>query len=127
MKTNQFLKPIALYSVFIGISVILFWNWFLMTQVPNKGFTELTFHIISEVLMALLSITAGYCFMRFEYLKPMIAAHAMLVYSTLNAAGYYIEKNEFLILILFVFLFIVSFSILIYLLFKTKKSSLKSV
>jgi len=116
MKTNQFLKPIALYSVFIGISVILFWNWFLMTQVPKEGFTELIFHIISEVLMAVLSIAAGYCFLRFKYLKPIIAAHAMLVYSTLNATGYFIEKNEFLVLIFFVFLFIVSFSILIYLL-----------
>jgi len=118
------IKLIAYYSVFIGISVIAMWTMILLKEIPQEGKTELSFHLFSEFLMALLCLVSGIFILR---KKPMgrqlnISGLGMVVYSVLNAAGYYGEKNEFPMMIMFILLLIVT-SVAIFFHLDTKLTS----
>ena len=45
------------YTIFIGIAVIAMWTMILFTQNPPEGRTELTFHLLSEFIMAFFMFT----------------------------------------------------------------------
>ena len=112
--TSKLLRYLDYYLVLVGTGVVFFWGMFILTNTEFK--TEIYFHIFSEILMAALCIIAGLKTIGKSYFLK-VAAHAMLIYSTLNAAGFYAEKNDFTMLILFVFLFLLSIIQLFYLLF----------
>ncbi len=52
-------KIVGYYSIFIGISVMVMWTLILLTGQPPEGKTELSFHVFSEFLMALLCLGSG--------------------------------------------------------------------
>ena len=115
--TSRLLRYSNYYLVLIGTGVVFFWGMFILTNSEFK--TQIYFHIFSEILMATICIIAGLkTFGKNYFLK--VAAHAMLIYSTLNAAGFYAEKNDIIMLILFVFLFMVS-SLIVTLLLLTRR------
>lgn len=89
------LKLIAFYSIFIGVSVIAMWVLILSTEVLPEGKTELSFHLISEFLMALICLISGIQILRRSRLGKLlnITGLGMVLYSVLNAAGYYGEKR----------------------------------
>jgi len=104
------IKFIAYYSIFIGISVIAMWTMILLKEIPREGKTELAFHLFSEFLMALLCLVSGIFILR---QKPIcrrlnISGLGMVVYSVLNAAGYYGEKNEIPMMMMFILLLILT-------------------
>jgi hypothetical protein len=104
------IKIVAYYSIFIGISVIALWIMILLTESPPEGRTELSFHLFSEFLMALLCLVSGILLLGN---KPMgkllnILGLGMVIYSVLNAAGYYGERNEIQMMILFITLLILT-------------------
>jgi hypothetical protein len=106
MKT----KIIAYYSIFVGISVIAMWTMILLTETPPEGKTELSFHLFSEFLMAFLCLVSGILLL---IKKPLsrglnILGLGMVIYSVLNAAGYYGERNEIPMMILFILLLILT-------------------
>jgi len=106
MKT----KIVAYYSIFLGISVITMWIMIFQTETPPEGRIELSFHLFSEFIMALLCLVSGILMLRN---KPMsrflnILGLGMVIYSVLNAAGYYGEKNEFPMMIMFIMLLILT-------------------
>ena len=104
------IKLVGYYSVFIGITVIAMWTMILLTQSPNEGKKELAFHLFSELLMALLCLVSGILILRnilFGRLLNILGL-GMVIYSVINAAGYYGEKNETPMMIMFIVLFILT-------------------
>src|SRR5512133_1297993 len=106
MKT----RIVAYYSIFIGISVIAMWIMILLTETPPEGKTELSFHLFSEFLMALLCLVSGILLLRNNPISRLlnILGLGMVIYSVLNAAGYYGEKNENPMMILFIVLLVLT-------------------
>lgn len=106
MKT----KIVAYYSIFIGISVIAMWVMILLTETTPEGKTELSFHLFSEFLMALLCLVSGILLLRNKPMTKLlnILGLGMVIYSVLNAAGYYGEKNEIPMMIMFIVLLILT-------------------
>ena len=96
--------------MFLGISVLGMWGLILFTEMVPEGPVELTFHLISEFVMALAALAAGILMFRHNrYGKGLgIAAHGMALYSVLNAAGYYAERGELLFPLLFLLLMLAS-------------------
>ena len=100
------IKIIAGYSLIIGISILGMWGLILTTEEVPEGPLELTFHLISEFLMALAVLVAGILILKKHNLGRGLglAAHGMVVYSVLNAAGYYAERGETVLPLLFIVL-----------------------
>lgn len=109
---------IAYYSIFLGVTVLLMWTFILVSKDIEEGKREMLFHLFSEVLMAVLSITSGFVLLKKGKSNLIIAAHAMVIYSVLNAAGYYLEKGEQLMTSLFLILFLLSLTILTFITLK---------
>ena len=84
MKT----KIVAYYSIFLGISVITMWIMILQTETPPQGRIELSFHLFSEFLMALLCLVSGILMLRNKPMSKIlnILVLGMVIYSVLNAA-----------------------------------------
>jgi uncharacterized membrane protein len=119
MKIRKPFKLIGGYSILLGLSVIIMWIQIIMNESIPEGKTEMSFHLFSEFLMALLCLLSGFLLIR-QKPKGQITnatAHAMVVYSLINAIGYYVERNEKSMVVLFIILAIVSFIILFYHLF----------
>jgi uncharacterized membrane protein len=119
MKIRKPFKLIGGYSILLGLSVIIMWIQIIMNESIPEGKTEMSFHLFSEFLMALLCLLSGFLLIR-QKPKGQITnatAHAMVVYSLINAIGYYAERNEKNMVVLFIILAIVSFIILFYHLF----------
>lgn len=104
------MKIVGYYSIFIGIAVITVWSLILLTQNPTEGKTELTFHLLSEFIMAVLCIFSGILLLGNKPIGKFlnILALGMVIYSVLNAAGYYGENNEFQMMIIFIVLLLLT-------------------
>lgn len=116
MNNKKLTKPIGYYSIFLGISVIAMWMYILLNETIPEGKTEMSFHLFSEFLMALLCLLSGFLLIK-QKPKGQITnatAHAMVIYSLINAIGYYAERNEKSMVLLFIILALLSISILFY-------------
>jgi len=99
MKT----KIIGGYSIFLGVVVFGVWATTLLKDEIHRGFTEVTFHLLAELTMAVICVVGGN-----RLLKNGISGKnlnliglGMAVYSILNAAGYYGQNGNGLIMLLF--------------------------
>jgi phosphotransferase system glucose/maltose/N-acetylglucosamine-specific IIC component len=105
MKT----RIISYYSVFLGISIVAMWILILSSQEIAEGQAEFSFHLCAEFLMALACMAGGVMFLKnYRFGQGVLTAgHGMVVYSVLNAAGYYAERDGtgfavmFMVLLLF--------------------------
>jgi phosphotransferase system glucose/maltose/N-acetylglucosamine-specific IIC component len=105
MKT----RIISYYSVFLGISIVAMWILILSSQEIAEGPAEFSFHLCAEFLMALACMAGGVMFLKnYRFGQGVLTAgHGMVVYSVLNAAGYYAERDGtgfavmFMVLLLF--------------------------
>lgn len=79
-------------------------------RISSRGRTELSFHLFSEFLMASVCIVGGILLLRKNSLgKPVTSIGlGMVLYSVLNAAGYYGELGNTPMMIMFIFLFVLS-------------------
>jgi len=98
------------YTIFIGILVIAMWIMILNGPAISEGKTELGFHLFSEFLMAIICIVSG---LRLFVNKPgakilNVCGLGMVIYSVLNTAGYYGEKGETAMLLVFIILTIMT-------------------
>jgi len=116
-------KISAIYSIIIGISVLGMWCLILLTEGAPEGPFEITFHLISEFLMASLLIAGGYMSLRLKTNggKVFMVAHGMLIYSVINAAGYYGQKGNIGMTSMFLSFFIVSSIIIVLSLVKKRE------
>jgi hypothetical protein len=115
-------KAIALYSLVLGIAILGVWSVILIHGEIPEGRTAFSFHLFSEILMALACMTAGILILkRHRFGRGVaIAAHAMVLYSVLNASGYYAQRGERMLPVIFVILFLIS-TISIIILIKRKR------
>lgn len=116
MKDNKIIFVIiGYYTAFLGLAVIAGWNQILLNEPVAEGKNEMIFHLFSEFIMASACITGGYKFLKKQQLGLLliVTAHSMMIYSVLNAAGYYAEKEKFALTLVFLTLFIVSVLVLI--------------
>ncbi len=104
-------KAIGIYSITLGISIIGLWVFILMKGDMKEGPFESTFHLISEFLMATLCILGGLQALSQQKAIPLpllTIAHAMVIYSVLNAAGYYAETSGIIMALPFIILCTIS-------------------
>lgn len=108
-------KLIGWYSVFLGSSVIFLWVFILKPSAQEEGKLEMGFHLMSEFLMACFCIVSGFKILRNHKDSFLInsAGHGMVIYSVANAAGYYGEKGNWPMTVMFLFLFCISLIILV--------------
>ena len=103
-------KVISYYSIFIGIAVISMWTMILLNQEIPEGRTEMSFHLISEFLMAILCVLSGLLWLSKRRIGKTlnILAMGMVIYSVLNAAGYYGERDNVPMMVMFSAIFILT-------------------
>jgi hypothetical protein len=105
------LKPlISIYSILIGLAVIAMWAVILLTQHLQEGKVALGFHLYSEFSMAVICLVSGVMLLKnMKFARETnMAGLAMVVYSTLNAAGYYGQKGETAMMVMFIALAVLS-------------------
>jgi lipopolysaccharide export LptBFGC system permease protein LptF len=97
------------------------WTIILLKQEVPEGKIEMSYHLFSEFLMAVLCVVSGVLFL----LNNRIAKHlnilalGMVIYSVLNAAGYYGEQENVPMLVMFTILFLIT-TIAVFLNLKSK-------
>jgi peptidoglycan/LPS O-acetylase OafA/YrhL len=100
-------KAIAIFSIVIGLCVSIMWVLLLITGKTTEGPIALGFHLYSEFAMAGVLLVSG--IMMFGSRKDAaitnMGGQGMLVYSVLNAGGYYGQKGETGMMALFIALF----------------------
>lgn len=96
----------AIYSIFIGIAVFGMWTLIFARGEISESNIEIIFHLISEFIMAFACIVSGIMLLKKRTWAQAVnlAALFMVVYSVLNAAGYYGGKGDNTVLILFLLL-----------------------
>jgi len=111
MKT----RIIGYFSVIVGISVIGMWAMILSSGNLPEGKTEISFHLASEFLMALLCLISGILLLRGKSAGKIlnITALGMVVYSVINAAGYYGERDNPAMMLMFIVLLLLTVTALI--------------
>jgi len=119
---NMINKIIPIYSIILGIAILGMWTFLILSGDINEGKSEISFHLFSEFLMAILCIAGGILYLRIKYKYMLIMANAMVVYSVINAAGYYAEKGIIPAVPAFTALALFSSAILIMLSVNHKKS-----
>lgn len=103
-------KIIGIYSLVLGVAVIAMWLIILRGSSVAEGKLEMTFHLASEFLMATFLIVSGVLVLKRRHPGRLfnMAALGMVIYSVLNAAGYYGERGETPMMILFIAMTILS-------------------
>ncbi len=103
-------KVIGYYSVIIGVSVIAMWVFILLNESLPEGKTELTFHLFSEFMMAFCCLISGLFLLKKKLNGKLlnVLGLGMMIYSVLNAAGYYGERGDIPMMILFFGIFILT-------------------
>ena len=116
-KTSKRLfRAVGVYSLILGAVVIMFWTLILSRENVEEGDTEMIFHLVSEMVMASLCVGSGLGLVNgLRRAIPInLIAHSMVIYSVLNAAGYYAEREELIMVLLFLILLVLSLAILLH-------------
>ena len=92
-------KKIAIYPVIIGLLMVGMWTVLLTTgQVMETGTAplEISYHLVSEFLTAFLLVIGGYGLYtgRGWGFGIFLVSMGMLLYSVINATGYYAGQGE---------------------------------
>ncbi len=103
-------KVKAIYSIVISISVIGMWGMTILTGGIVEGLFEVSFHLASEFLMAILLLLGGIGLLRGKaYGKKLyILSNGMLIYSVLNAAGYFGERDNVASTVMFLLILLIT-------------------
>ncbi len=103
-------RIIAFYSLIMGLAVLGIWTMLLTSGTIPEGKTELGFHLYAEFALAIILLVSGIMLLKGKpfAVETNMGGLGMLVYSTLNAAGYYGERGDKTAMTLFVTLFILT-------------------
>lgn len=99
-------KVVAGYSIFVGLCMIVMWIMFYCTgEIPELSTkpAEIGLHITGEMITAVLLIIGGYAIFtkRSWGLQVYSVSMGMLLYTLIVSPGYYVQKGEFLFVIMF--------------------------
>lgn len=109
---------IAIYSLFIGILMIVMWSMFILTgQVPEMATkpVEIILHLIAEFTTAILLIGGGIGLLKkikIGYNLNLVAL-GMLLYTLIVSQGYYLQKGDLVFVGIFTVLFLTTLLFLI--------------
>lgn len=103
-------KIIGVYSIFLGVAVLGIWAIILLKNKIPEGFTEVFFHLLSELIMAIICIISGHRLLKKgnKATSLNLFGLGMVIYSVLNAAGNYGQKGENTIMIIFLAIFVIT-------------------
>ena len=116
---NKCLRTLsATYAIFIGITMLGMWSVFALTnQIPElkTGLIEIIYHLIAEFLTGIILIISGIGLFKQKKwsFHLFMVSLGMLFYTTIVSAGYYIDRSELSIVIMFSFLQILTFLFII--------------
>lgn len=112
------LRITSVYLLILGLLIIAYWMITMFTGNYPEGITEMTYHVISELLMAVTCLLGGLTLWSRHRFGTMlsIGALAMLTYASLNAAGYFGQRTEWAAAGIFTALSIISACLLVVLL-----------
>lgn len=106
MKT----KFIGIYLIFLFVTITAYWIITLSAKAYPEGPVEITFHVISELLMAAICLIGGVLLLLKHAMgfKLSIAGLSMIIYSLLNAAGYFGERGDWIMAAIFIALLLIT-------------------
>jgi len=111
---------VAVYGILVGLSMIGMWAYLLLTdQVPpSEKPWAITFHLIAEFSTAILLIVSGVgLWLNSEWAKRLsLISLGMLLYSVVASPGYYAQKNNLPMVVMFVVFIILTVTAIITLL-----------
>ena len=119
-------KISALYSLFLGLSILGMWSFFLFSnQVPelNSGSAEIFFHLFAEFLTAVFLIVSGISLLRkasFSF-HLFLVSLGMVLYTVIVSAGYYVDLGEFAMVAMFTILQILTLAFIVVALLKSNQ------
>ena len=105
-------RMVAIYSVFVGLFMIIFWLMLLFTdQVPSdqKPYA-ISFHLAGEFLTAVLLIAAGAGVWLKKHWSKILSplALGLLLYTVIFSPGYYAQLGEMPIVVMFTVLIVLT-------------------
>jgi hypothetical protein len=100
------MKFAAYFNLSIGVMMVLQWIFFLAAgQVPELQTApwEIACHIIAELMTAGVLILSGFGLLRSASWAKTIAilGLGMVMYSSVNSAGYFAQKGEWVFIVMF--------------------------
>lgn len=103
----------AYYSMAVGALIIVQWIFFIATGNVAEFHVipvEISLHITAEVMTALLLLISGYRLFKNKKraVKWNLLAQGMLIYSVINSSGYFAQLNQWLFVLMFFVLFVLS-------------------
>lgn len=91
----------VLFQIAVGVAIIGWWAVAAATNgivELNEGRIDILFHIVAELVMAVLLIAAGVSIRRNGRTRPATALSGLalgtLLYSSINSPGYFAERGE---------------------------------
>lgn len=103
-------KATGIYMIAIGSAIIIVWSMILGFESLKEEKIEIIFHLISEFFTASVCIAGGLGHLLDRKRSKLIISFGLgaLIYSVINASGYYLENGNIITVILFIALLIVS-------------------
>jgi peptidoglycan/LPS O-acetylase OafA/YrhL len=95
---------VAWFQFGIGIAIVWLWTVLLITeQVPEveAGETEIWFHIVAELFTGILLLWSGRRGLRRPAPVSSALALGALLYTSITSAGYYADREEWVVVALF--------------------------
>ena len=105
----------ALFSIFVGVLMIGQWIFSLASRKVPEIATEtraIGFHLAAEFLTAAVLMVAGIALLAQSLLGYPLAllAFGMLVYTLINSAGYFAQRGQWLMVLMFGGILILAFA-----------------
>jgi uncharacterized membrane protein (DUF2068 family) len=111
---------VAIFSILIGIFMIGFWSYAVIADIvpAEEKPWAITFHIFSEFSTSILLIISGVGqWLNMDWAKYLsLLALGMLLYIVIYSPGYYIQKNNLPMGIMFIILILLTVTAIIALL-----------
>ncbi|ERJ13257.1 hypothetical protein [Haloplasma contractile] len=118
-------KVASIFSMIIGTCMLSMWIMFLVTgQIPELETIpkEIIMHILIESITAILLITSGVGLLKRTNWSDnlYLFTSGMLCYTLVNSAGYYLQTNDFIFIVMFGVFLLFQLLILYYLFIKKR-------
>jgi hypothetical protein len=107
------MKFAGIFGITAGILILMQWLFFLISaQVPEleSAPLEIVFHLAAEFMTAVVIIAAGTAVLQRKPWAPRVyyLASGMLIYTVINSAGYFMQLGEWLPVVMFALLLLLS-------------------
>jgi len=111
-------KAAAIYSIIVGVSMLLMWMMFYIIGSIPELTTEparILLHIIAEIATAIALVCAGFGLLKLKDwgYQVYLLATGGLIYTMIQSPGYFLQNGEFGFVLMFAVLLILGFILLV--------------